>query len=268
MSRIVALLIRYGTPLVWLNVFVEQLGLPIPAAPTLIVAGTLSREGKMSSTIILTGSVIASLAADWIWFALGTRMGYRVLRTLCRVSLSPDSCVRETEAKFERWGMRSLLVAKFIPGFSTVAPALAGATGQSTAAFLVYDGIGAFVWAGAAVAAGHVFYRAIDRILVALENLGGWALVLIAGALLLVIVVKWWQRFQFLQKLRLARISPEELIGMLDSDPPPVVIDVRTASAQRRDPRKIPRALVIPRDAISEHVAKLPRDREIILYCT
>src|SRR5712691_5436018 len=155
MKGLIALIIRYGTPLVWLNVFLEQLGLPIPAVPTLVLAGALSRDGKMSSTAIVAGSVVASILADWIWFLLGRRLGFRVLKTLCRISLSPDSCVRDTEARFERWGMPSLLFAKFVPGFATIAPPLAGASNHSTIEFLIYDTAGAFIWAGASVAAGH-----------------------------------------------------------------------------------------------------------------
>jgi membrane protein DedA with SNARE-associated domain len=267
-SNLVELLARHGTPLVWLNVFLEQIGLPIPAVPTLVVAGALSRDGKMSSTLIITGAVVASLIADWIWFYLGRRMGYRVLRVLCILSLSPDSCVRDTEAKFERWGMRSLLLAKFIPGFSTVAPPLAGATGQSTASFLLYDGIGALLWVGLSVGAGHVFHTAVDRVLATLESMGGWALVILGTALALVIAVKWAQRTRFLKKLRLARITPDELLALLEDEPPPLIIDVRSASAQKRDPRRVRHALVIPHDRITEHVAHLPRHREVILYCT
>jgi membrane protein DedA with SNARE-associated domain len=268
MSKIVALLIRYGTPLVWLNVFVEQIGLPIPAVPTLVVAGALSRDGRLSSTMILIGSVGASLLADWIWFTLGRRMGYRVLRTLCIMSLSPDTCVRDTEGRFERWGMRSLVVAKFVPGFSTVAPPLAGATGQKTSTFLFYDAIGAFLWAGAAVASGHVFHRAVDKVLAVLESMGWWAVCLLVTALLLLIVLKWWQRVRLLKKLRLARITPGELASLLDEDPPPLIIDVRTSSAHNRDPRRVRHALAIPTDRIKEEVAELPRHRDVILYCT
>ena len=268
MSKIVALLIRHGTPLVWLNVFLEQIGLPIPAVPTLVVAGALSRDGKMSSTLIIAGSVLSSVVADWIWFVLGRRMGYRVLRILCIMSLSPDTCVRDTEARFERWGMRSLLLAKFVPGFSTVAPPLAGATGQKTSTFLLYDGMGAFLWAAIAVAAGHVFHNAVDRVLATLENMGWWAVVLVGTALALLIVFKWWQRVRLLKKLRLARIHPDELALLLDGEPLPVIIDVRTESAQKRDPRRVPHALVIPHDRIREHVTELPRNREVILYCT
>src|SRR5438034_2203964 len=226
MARLIHLVVVYGVPLIFLNVFLEQIGAPVPAAPTLIVAGALSREGRMSSTHVLIAAVLASLVADWVWFLLGRHYGYRILRLLCRISLSPDSCVRDTEAKFERWGLKSLLIAKFIPGFSTVAPPLAGAAKRSTFAFLLYDGIGAILWAGSAVAAGRAFHRAIDRVILALENLGGWALVILALAVALFIMAKWAQRVSFYRRLRMARIHVHELKAMLDRGEKPVVLDV------------------------------------------
>jgi membrane protein DedA with SNARE-associated domain len=251
-----------------LNVFLEQIGAPIPAVPTLVVAGALTRSGQLSVTAVMLFSVAASLLADWIWFLLGRRYGYRVLRVLCRLSLSPDSCVRDTEAKFERWGMKSLLVAKFVPGFSTVAPPLAGAGGRSTVEFLIYDGLGAAIWAGAAVAAGRAFHRAIHVVLQRIEDLGGWALLFLGSMLALVIVFKWWQRRRFIMMLRMSRISVDELKAMLDSGRTPVVLDVRTPSARKHDPRRIPTAIVANQEQIEERVRDLKPDEEIILYCT
>lgn len=268
MARLVHYIIVYGIPLIFLNVFLEQIGAPVPAVPTLIVAGALSRAGRLSSTHVIFASVMASLMADWIWFALGRHYGYRVLRTLCRISLSPDSCVRETEAKFERWGLKSLLIAKFVPGFSTVAPPLAGAAKKSTFAFLIYDGIGALIWAGSAVAAGRAFHRFIDRIILALENLGGWALVILALAVALFIMVRWAQRVSFYRRLRMARIHVHELKAMLDRGEKPLVLDVRSSSGRERDPRRIPTAIVAREDLIDEQVEQLRPDEEIVLYCT
>ena len=261
MTELVQLVVRYGVPLVFVNVFLEQIGVPVPAVPTLIVAGALTRGGvRMSSTEVLIAAVVASLIADWIWFLLGRTYGYRILRTLCRISLSPDSCVRDTEVRFERWGLRSLLIAKFIPGFSTVAPPLAGAAGRSTASFLLFDGVGALIWAGAAVAAGRAFHRAIDRILLALENLGWWAAVILAALLALVVVAKWAQRRRFYKQLRMARVTVDELKTMIDRGDAPLIIDARSAAARKRDPRRIPGALT-PDDT-------LPAGREIVVYCT
>jgi membrane protein DedA with SNARE-associated domain len=268
MARLVHYVIVYGVPLIMLNVFLEQIGLPVPAVPTLIIAGALARDGKISSTHVLLGAVVASLAADWIWFLLGRHYGFAILRTLCKISLSPDSCVRETAAKFERWGLKSLLFAKFIPGFSTVAPPLAGAAKERTWAFAIYDGLGALIWAGAAVALGRLFHRAIGRVLLALENLGGWAVLFVALVVGLWILVKWWQRLGFYKRLRMARIHAHELKAMLDRGEAPIVLDVRTPTVRKLDPRRIPGAIVAQSDAIDTHIEQLPPGREIVLYCT
>ncbi len=259
-------MLRHGVPLVSLNVFLEQIGVPIPALPTLVVAGALTRNGQLSSTRLMIGAVFASLVADWIWFALGRRYGYRVLRMLCRISLSPDSCVRETEDNFERWGMKSLLIAKFIPGFSTVAPPLAGATRRGTIEFLLYDSGGALLWAGSAVAVGRVFHGTIARILERLETLGWWAVVFAICSLALVIAAKWWQRMRFMRQLRVARIAPAELMAMIERGEAPVIVDARSAAARERDPRRIPSAL--SSDVVSARIDELAPHREIVLYCT
>ena len=268
MTSLVHYVLLYGISLIFINVLLEQLGAPVPAIPTLIVAGALSRDGKLSSTSVLLAAILASLIADYIWFLLGRRFGYRILRTLCRISLSPDSCVRDTEARFERWGLKSLLIAKFIPGFSTVAPPLAGAGGKSTLAFLMYDGIGALIWAGSAVAAGRAFHRAIDRLLAALENLGGWAIIIVVSLLALVILVKWTQRVRFIKQLRTSRIQPNELKAMFDRGELPVVLDVRTPGARKHDPRAIPTAILAAMDDINAQLGDLAPHQEVVLYCT
>lgn len=267
-ARLIELLIHYGLAVVFLNVFLEQIGAPIPAVPTLIIAGALSRNGQISSTNTIIAAIAGSLLADYIWFRLGQRYGYAVLRTLCRISLSPDSCVRETETRFEKWGLKSLMVAKFVPGFSTVAPPLAGAAKLSTAGFIVYDGVGALIWAGAAVAAGRAFHTAIGHALEKLEHLGWWAIVIVLSILALFIVIKWLQRRQFYRQLRMARITVHELKALMDGGADPVVLDVRTASVRSRDPRSIPKARVFEADEIDEHVKSLPQGQDIVLYCT
>ena len=268
MSKLVHLILKYGIPLVWVNVFLEQIGAPVPAMPTLIVAGALTRNGRMSSTHLLVAAVIASLIADYVWFILGRIYGFRILRVLCRISLSPDSCVRETEAKFERWGLKSLLIAKFIPGFSTIAPPLAGAVKKSGLAFIIYDGFGALLWAGAGVATGRLFHRAIGKILQRLEDLGWWSVVIVLSILALVIAFKWWQRLRFYKELRMARVTVDELKGMFDRGESPIVLDVRTAGARRAHPQRIPGAIVAKPDEIAERIADVPPHAEIILYCT
>ena len=131
MDQLIALIQEHGLWLVFANVLAEQAGVPIPAYPTLIIAGAYLTLGEYRLLALLLVGALAAVIADTLWYLAGRRFGTRVLRTLCRISLSPDSCVRQTESVFERWGMPSLLVAKFIPGFSTVAPPMAGATKAS-----------------------------------------------------------------------------------------------------------------------------------------
>ncbi|HEY2325085.1 MAG TPA: VTT domain-containing protein [Thermoanaerobaculia bacterium] len=268
MNRLIALVLRHGVPLVAANVFLEQIGAPIPAVPTLMIAGALARNGQMSSTHVMVWAVLASLVADSIWFALGKRYGYRILRLLCRISLSPDSCVRDTEANFERWGMKSLLIAKFVPGFSTVAPPLAGATNAGIVPFILYDGVGALLWAGAAVIVGRAFHHAIGSVVERLENLGGWAVVFVVFVLALFVIVKWWQRVRFIKQLRVARVQPDELKAMFDSGTMPMVVDARSAGARKRDPRHIPNAVAASPEELIERLRDADPSKEIVLYCT
>lgn len=268
MRELATQLVRYGLPFVFLNVFVEQAGLPIPAVPTLVVAGALAADGRLPAAALFVDALFACLLADFLWFELGRRHGHRILRILCRISLSPDSCVRQTESLFESRGMRSLLVAKFVPGFSTVAPPLAGAMRTRPGQFLLYDGGGAVLWAGSALLLGALFHGAVDRVAAFLEGIGIWAFVVLGAGLALFVGAKWWERRRFYKVLRLARISVEELRRMMDDGKEPVVMDVRTRSARRFDPRRISGALQLDVEELDEKIATLPRDREIILYCT
>jgi membrane protein DedA with SNARE-associated domain len=267
-SRLVAYVTQYGVALVFANVLVEQIGIPIPALPTLLVAGSLARGGKLSLLALIAAAVVASLGADTIWYFLGRRYGHRVLKTLCRISLSADSCVRQTEGIFQKWGMASVVVAKFITGFSTVAPPLAGAMGASLPQFLFYDALGTILWAGGGLLLGFIFHRAIEDVLSFLEGLGTGALYLLGTALVLFVLFKWWQRRRFYNALRMARISVGELARLFAAGEKPVVVDVRHEGERQRDPRRIPGAMTM---GISEIDAKLPGirpDVEVVLYCT
>jgi membrane protein DedA with SNARE-associated domain len=267
-SELVAALTRWGVLLVGANVLLEQLGLPIPAFPTLVLAGALAAEGKLPFAGLLAISVAASLAADTVWFLLGRRHGHRILRTLCRISLSPDSCVRQTESIFDRWGLASLLVANVIPGFSTVAPPLAGSGRVELVPFLGFSAAGGALWAGSALLLGALFHGAVDGVLDLLSRLGSGALVLLAGAFVAFLAVKWEQRRRFFKELRMARIPPDQLRGLLAEGAGPLVFDVRSKGALERDPRRIPGAVIIDVERLDEHVLALPKEREIVLYCT
>jgi len=267
-NKLVAYVAQYGVMLVFANVVVEQIGIPIPAIPTLLVAGSLVRAGKLSFLALLAAAVAASLIVDTAWYFLGRRYGRRVLKTICRISLSPDSCVRQTESTFQKWGMASVVAARFITGFSTVAPPLAGAMGASLLTFLFYDSLGTVLWAGSGLLLGFVFHRAIEDVLGFLEGLGAGAVYVLGGALVLFVLFKWWQRRRFYRALRMARIGVDELRSLFEKGEKPVVVDVRGEGERERDPRRIPGAMTMDVSELDAKLPGIPPEVEIVLYCT
>jgi len=266
MQQLVSLLEQYGLSFVFLHVLAEQAGVPLPAYPTLIVAGALAAHANYDISQLLFVAVAAALLADFGWYFAGARLGRPVLRTLCRISLSPDSCVRQTESIYLRWGAPSLLVAKFIPGFAAVATALAGSIGTRLWVFLLFDGLGALLWAGLAVGLGVAFQNAVNDVIEVLEQFGKWGLLAIIAGFALFIALKWWQRQRFYRQLRMARISVEELRDLLDRGELPVILDVRSPLAQGMNGR-IPGAIPVDADTFGDKPAELSAAGEVIVYC-
>ena len=265
MNRLIA---EYGLALVFANALLEQLGLPIPAVPTLVVAGALAAEGELSPLAVFGVAFVACMIGDAVWFIAGRRYGRRVMAFLCRVSLSPDSCVRQTEFRFERWGRLTLVLSKFIPGLSTIAPPLAGAMRLGWPSFLLLNSLGVVIWAGVAIGAGMAFHAQINEFIVRLEGLG--TLAAEAGGVLLggYIALKWWERRRFYRALRIARIGVADLRALMDGGKRPVVVDVRSPGARDLDPRFIPGALAMGAAEVDGRLGELPADREIVFYCT
>lgn len=257
-----------GLGLVFLNVLFDQLGLPVPAVPTLMVAGAMVATGRLSGPEVCAVSICACLIGDGAWYTAGRIYGGRVMSLLCRISLSPDSCVSQTQSGFERWGAKLLLVAKFIPGLSIVAPPLAGATRMSVARFLVFSVAGSALWVGVPLAAGSLLRGEIIRLLPQALHLGGAAVVMLLALFGCYLGWKWWERRRFYIAFNMARISVSELHERLAGDAAPVVVDVRSPTAQLVELRRIPGALHVPVREVGLHLSRLPRDRDIVLYCT
>ncbi|HVG02149.1 MAG TPA: DedA family protein/thiosulfate sulfurtransferase GlpE [Nitrospira sp.] len=256
-----------ATVLFWV-IFVEQVGLPIPAIPLLIAAGALVAAGKMSVVTALLVPIAASLPPDLAWYYLGRTKGGRVLGFLCRLSLEPDSCVRDTENMFHKNGPRALLVAKFIPGFSTVAPPLAGIVGMAATTFILYDLAGTLIWAGVSAGFGALFSNQLEQLARQLEQAGGLALAMLTIAVAGFIGYKWYHRQKFLRHLRMAKISVEELKQRMDAGEAISVVDVRHPFALDLDPETIPGAINFTMEEIEHRHHEIPRDRDIVLYCT
>ena len=265
MNTLLLLLEQYGLILVFANVLVEQLGIPLPAYPTLVITGALLNRGQYSLATLLLTALCASLIADYLWYSAGRRYGRKVTATLCRISLSPDSCVRQTEIIYLSWGAPSLLVAKFIPGFASVASALAGTVGTRRTTFLFFDGLGALLWAGTAIYLGSLFSTTIEDLLDILQALGKGGAALLALALVAFVASKWWQRFRFLRSLRMARISVNELNALLEQGLAPLIIDVRSSLAAPLD--RIPGAIILAGDDLSNPDFEHMIDGEVIVYC-
>ncbi|MGO9932272.1 MAG: rhodanese-like domain-containing protein [Steroidobacteraceae bacterium] len=259
---------QYGLWAVVLNVFLNQIGLPLPAVPTLIVAGAIGASGQMPLAAVFSGAIAACVIADCGWYLVGQIYGIRVLKTLCRISLEPDSCVSQTQTRFERWGVNSLVIAKFIPGLSTIAPPMAGAMRIGWLRFVFLSILSAALWVGAGLVAGMLFRTQIEELLRHLDQVGSLA---VAGALVLLgayVGFKWWERKRFFRALRMARISVAELYELIRSGAEPLIIDVRSPTARELEPHWIPGALHISLPDVGPHLKDLPRDRDIILYCT
>ncbi len=268
MSTAIADLIeQYGTAIVFLNVLLDQLGLPIPAVPTLIGAGALAAGGRLSLTALMSLSVLACLMADCGWYLIGRHYGIRVLRTLCRISIEPDSCVSQTQSRFERWGVNALIVAKFVPGLAIIAPPLAGAMRIGWPRFLLLSTLGAALWSGAGLLLGVLFNNQVGYVLAHLAGYGRAAGLVLGGALALYIGFKWWERSRFYAELRMARITVDALYGLMSSGADPLIIDVRSTTARRIDPRWIPGARHIPLEDVDAALRSLPRDKDVVVYC-
>lgn len=264
----IALFAQYGLLLVFGNVLLAQAGLPLPAVPMLIVAGALVRDGQLALTLVLLAAMAGSLIGDLPWYAAGRIAGYRVLRVLCRISIEPDSCVKQTETKFERWGAPSLLIAKFLPGFSTVAPPIAGAMHLRLPLFLIYSALGALLWAGAAVALGMIFHAQIDSLLRWMSEKGSQAVLIVGVIVGLYIIFKWAERYWFIRLMRMARITVDELKKLMAGDAPVIVLDVRSATARKVDPRRIPGAVAVDITAPEHNVGHITPAHHIIVYCS
>lgn len=249
-------------------VLLDQLGLPFPSVPLLLAAGALAGLGHLNPLVVLGLVLLAALLGDLFWYELGRRKGARILSWLCKMSLEPDSCVRTTEGIFERYGARCLIVAKFIPGLYTVTPPVAGLVGLPLARFLAYDGLGILLWVGVYGGLGMALSHQLEWLLQQVEQVGGSLAQLVLVGLVLHLGGKYLSRERFLRKLRTARITVEELKDLLDRKEEVWIADLRHPLDVEREPHTLPGAIRISTHELEERHHELPRDRDLILYCT
>jgi membrane protein DedA with SNARE-associated domain len=267
MDKVIPFLIQHGYAVLFIWVLVETMGLPLPSAPLLITMGALAGAGQVNLFLCIGVVVCAALLSDFFWYATGRKRGGKVLSSICRIALEPDSCVRRTESILEAYGARSLLITKFLPGLSAVSTPLAGVIRMPLSRFLLFDVLGILVWAGAYSLFGYIFSEELDRALDYAAGMGKTLFLSVAGGLAIYILWKYAVRRRFLRQLAVARITPEELKQRLDAHETIMIIDVRHYLDFEADPYVIPGALRMSLDQAESHPA-LSSDRETVVYCT
>ena len=262
------ILLMYGYLLLFGWVLVEQLGIPLPATPVLMAAGALSAEHQISFGAALTVGLVACLMADCTWFLVGRRHGHVMLRLLCRLSLEPSVCVRKTQNSFSRAGKLTLLYAKFVPGLATLAPPVAGQNGMGLGEFVLLDGVGAVLWVSALLGAGRLFGDALRRDPSLLNWVGRFSGALLVLGIVGFFVARLVRRRMMLRQMVESRLEPQELKRQLDAGEAVYIVDLRHPLELLPDPFMLPGALHVSPEDLAARVHEIPRDRDVILYCT
>ena len=268
MTETIQFISLYGYLLVFVWVMAEQAGLPVPVAPLLLTCGALAGQGRLSLFLTVLIAALGSIASDTVWYHVGKRRGLAVLRLLCKISLEPDTCVRQTEAKFAKFGVRTLLFCKFVPGLNTAAAPLSAVVGIPYPRFAVFAFAGAALWAGTLTLAGFFFSRQIARITDGLQRLGSWAFLMFVGAFIAYIAYRYYDRVRFLNQVKGDRITPQELKVQLDLGETVTIIDLRHPLDLLPDPHTLPHALRISPEDLEQRHGEITRDGEIVLFCT
>ena len=268
MTTLIDLFAGHGVLLVFLVTFAARVGVPVPAAPVLVIAGGMASVNAISGPLALAVATLANLLGDAVWYEAGRRQGHRVMKLLCRVSLSPDSCVRQSESLITRWGGRSLVAAKFLPGISVVAAPMAGALGMTVRRFVAFDLLAGALWSGVFLGLGLLLRDQIQRVLEVLAEAGLVATLALVAIVAAVIAQRAWRRQRFLRAARkVRRLGIAEVAGLIERDDPPLFIDVRGPGSVGLDPRRIPGAVPVELKTLAEHAARLPRERLLVAYC-
>jgi membrane protein DedA with SNARE-associated domain/rhodanese-related sulfurtransferase len=262
------ILLTYGYLLLFAWILVEQFGIPLPATPVLLAAGALTAEHQLSFPLALLAGVVASLASDSAWFLIGRKYGHHVLRILCKLSLEPTICVRRTQDSFGRRREVTLLSAKFIPGLATLAPPVAGQNGMPFGRFLLFDGIGATLWVGALLAAGRFFGDLLKRDHSLLDWAGRFSGALLVLGIVGFFIARLLRRRMVLKQLVASRLEPQDLKKQLDAGESVYIVDLRHPLELLPDPFTLPGALHFSPDSIAERHLEIPRDRDVVLFCT
>jgi len=258
----------YGYPAVFGGMVIQQVVPPIPGEPLLLGVGALAGNGRFSLWLVAVFALAGSVVGDFIWYEIGRRGRQRIFKWLCRVSLEPDACVRRAQDTLARRGASALLIGKVVPAFNGIAQPLAGALGMSRLRFLIADLLGGILWVGLYIGLGYAFRDQLATATLLANRLGGWAIVMIAGVFGLYLGIKVVRRQVFIRKLRMARISPEELEAKLSASEAVFIVDLRSELDVSAEPTMIRGAIHMAPAMLEHGHVPIPRDREVVLYCS
>jgi membrane protein DedA with SNARE-associated domain/rhodanese-related sulfurtransferase len=266
------LVARYGAIIVFVNSLAASLGLPVPAMPTFVVFGAMAAlhpesVGAQVATVLVL-AIFGTLIGDSVWFFGGRLYGGSTLKTLCKLSLSRDSCVKKSERFFGRWGVRVLTVSKFVPGLSIISVPMAGAMGTRYRTFLAHDGVGIALWSGAGLLLGVLLSHQIDMLLAGANKLGRASAVVVAVLIALYCLYRWMRRRTLNNQLEKARIEVEQLNDLMHADTTPVIFDIRSAEKRTLDPVVIPGARFADERHLDDIVAAYRPDQKLVIYCS
>ena len=260
-------LVRHGLLALFVIMLADQLALPVPMDIFILAAGGLVGAGKVGFLPTVATLAVAGMIGNVLWYYLGYRHGNRILRYLCRISIEPDSCVRRTQNLFTRYGVRALLVAKFVPGLNTVAAPLAGASGVGFARFLAYITAGLLLWIIPYLVLGMLFRHQLEAVAAWGARMGSGLIWVLAAVAAGYFAYKFARRWQLIRVLRMARVTPQEVRERRDRGEPLVVVDLRNLVAVRALPFSISGAIHMTPEEVETRHGELPRDRDIVLYC-
>lgn len=260
--------LKYGYWILFLWVLIEQMGAPVPSVPVILTAGTLTATHKMNLPLVLLSIVLGSLISDSLWYWMGKKYGGAVIKLLCRLSMESNTCVRRTEGYFSKHGAGALVFAKFLPGLGSVAAPIAGQTGMKYRFFALYDTAGILLWAITFTLGGRFFGDALQRSPDAFAWVTRFGFLLFVLLLLSFFVYRFFRQRAFLREIRMARLDPRDLKTMLDRGQPVYIVDLRHPLDYLPDPRTLPGAILLSPDKLVEHCSEIPRDRDVVLFCT
>lgn len=264
MKSLLHLLTSHPYVVLLVSALLERIGLPLFLSPVLVGAGALAAVNQMQLDLGFWVAMAACIAGDALWYELGRKRGDRVLSLLCRISFEPDTCVRKSKVFVERGAHRTLFFSKWLPGVSHIIPAIAGLSGIGRQSFLITNVAGTAVFVLALMLAGYIPIARMHLV----PAVGAIVFEASLAVLAANVVIKYAQRRRFLKELYKSRITPQELKQMLDSGEPVVIVDLRHALDSVSEPRVLPGAVRMLPDEVEKRAGSLPRNRDIVLYCT